>query len=391
MLHGGEIYDKKIEYDFSVNLNPYPCSEQVTEALRDAVNDVDKYPDITQRLFRESVAKAENKLLVGFSEAFGDESRCGGAENSDLRLTSGNIIGGNGASELIFAIVRMLNPGKVLLPVPSFYGYRHALVSCGDVNTSIYQCIEESGFELREDFADKIDESTDLVIITNPNNPTGRCIAPNVLGKIVKKCAATDTALIVDECFFNLAWTQEEYKGLSGDLESDKGDTHGRCAQMSAVRYLSKCPKLFIINAYTKLFSIPGVRVGYAISSEENIRNLARYLPEWNMSVFAQRVGVACANYLISGDFIKQSKRYICEERALLMDAFRKHGCRVYPSDTNFFLIYSEEDLFDKLLCSGILIRDCANFEGLGKGYYRIAVKDREANRRLIIKMEETL
>jgi histidinol-phosphate/aromatic aminotransferase/cobyric acid decarboxylase-like protein len=368
VLHGGEIYDKKIEYDFSVNLNPYPCPEQVMNALRDAINDVDKYPDITQKLFREKVAEAENKHLSDFAAAAGDETGDSSAVNPSVRLTSENIIGGNGASELIFAIVKMLNPGKVLLPVPSFYGYRHALMACGDVNTSIYQCIENDDFDLREDFIDRIDGSTDLVIITNPNNPTGRCITPKTLDKIVKKCAVTDTALIVDECFLNLTMKNP-----------------------SAVCYLDLCPKLFIINAYTKLFSIPGVRVGYAISSKENIRNLSKYLPEWNMSVFAQRVGAVCAEHLMSGDFVEKSNKYIKEERAQLMDAFMHKGCKVYPSDTNFFMVYSEEDLYEKLLNSGILIRDCANFEGLGKGYYRIAVKDKEANKRLIIQMEETL
>lgn len=383
MLHGGEIYDKKIEYDFSVNLNPYQCPEQVIDALRDAINDVDKYPDITQRLFREKIADAENQLLMDFSALSGKESGDNITENSGLRLTSENIIGGNGASELIFAIVRMLDPGKVLLPVPGFYGYRHALKAQHDVMTSIYQCNKEGGFELKEDFADRIDESTDLVIITNPNNPTGRCIAPKVLDKIIKKCAAVDTALIVDECFLNLARAQsEDNREISGDSEPEKS------AVMSAAHYLSECPKLFILSAYTKLFSIPGVRVGYAISSKENISNLTRFLPEWNMSVFAQKVGIACAEHLISSDFVEKTNQYISEERELLMDAFRRRDCKVYPSDANFFLVYSEEDLYERLLNSGILIRDCANFEGLGKGYYRIAVKDKEANTRLMKQME---
>ncbi len=335
MIHGGEIYDKKIEQDYSVNLNPYPCPQQVRHALIEAIDDVDKYPDIYQTDFRVKVAEAEN-MIAGLSS-----------------LSADNIIGGNGASELISAIIRFLDPKKVLLPIPSFYGYRHALLPFSDIAIEEYSLKEENDFTLSEDFCNCINDGTDLVIIANPNNPTGRCIVGEVFEKIVNKCADTDTALIVDECFLHL---------------SDIG--------MSSIKYLSKCPKLFIINAYTKLFSIPGVRVGYAISRSENIKEMTGFLPEWNMSVFAQHVGVTCAEILMTTDYLQESHAYIKTERHKLMEHLSSCGYKVYPSDTNFILIYSEEDLYSSYLERGILIRDCSNFRGLGKGFYRIAVKN---------------
>ncbi len=328
MIHGGEIYDKRIELDLSVNLNPYPCPQQVRDSLIEAIDDVDKYPDIYQTDFRVKVAEASGLI------------------------TADNVIGGNGASELISAIVRYLNPKKVLIPIPSFYGYRHALLPYSDVEIEEYSLKEENDFSLSEDLCNHINDGTDLVIIANPNNPTGRCIGVDVLEKIVEKCADTDTALIVDECFLYL---------------SDRGE--------SAIRYLPQCSDLFIINAYTKLFSIPGVRVGYAIAQMENIKELRRFLPEWNMSVFAQRIGVTCAEILMTTDFLQESSAFIKTERQKLMDKLLSCGYKVYPSDTNFILIYSEEDLYKRYLERGILIRDCSNFRGLSKGFYRIAVK----------------
>ncbi len=332
MIHGGEIYDKKIELDLSVNLNPYPCPQQVKESLRAAIDDVDKYPDIFQTEFRSKIAEAENM-------------------NTDL-ITTENVIGGNGASELISAIVRYIKPHSVLLPVPSFYGYRHALLPYSDIEIKEYYLRQEDDFVLSEEFCDYINEGTDLVVIANPNNPTGKCIEADVLKKIIRKCADIDIALIVDECFLHL---------------SDCGE--------SAIKYVSQCPKLFIINAYTKLFSIPGVRVGYAISQDENIKELRHFLPEWNMSVFAQRVGVTCADILMETDFLQKSVSYIKTERQKLMEHLSDSGYKVYPSDTNFILIYSDEDLYTRYLERGILIRDCSNFVGLSKGFYRIAVR----------------
>ncbi len=332
MIHGGEIYDKEIEYDLSVNLNPNPCPEKVMRALEEAVSFVGKYPDISQREFRKYVADAENRLL---------------GENL---LTEKNILGGNGASELIFAICRMLHPRNVLIPIPSFYGYRHAVIP-DDVNIMEYELREEDNFELTDGILDKITEETDLLILANPNNPTGKTIDQKVFEEIIDRCAKMGTKLIVDECFLHL---------------SD--------GTFSAIKYLGRLNGLFIINAYTKLFSIPGVRVGYCISDSDSIGILEHFLPEWNMSVFAQAAGVACAEQICETDFVKESKDIVRKMRedmtALLTDA----GLKVFPSDSCFVLVKSSLDLYNIFLKEKILIRDCSNFRGLEKGFYRISV-----------------
>ena len=341
MLHGGEVYDKEIELDFSVSLNPCGCPDEVKDALSGAICDIDKYPDMDQRKFREAVARAE-------------------------KLSPENIIGGNGASELLSAIVNMLGPSKALLLVPSFYGYVHALSMAPQCETVTYQLREDKGFELDETFADAITDDIDLLILGNPNNPTGKCIKKDVLEAVLKKCKETGTALIVDECFFRL---------------SDNGT--------SARAYLDSYDNLYIVDAYTKLFSIPGVRVGFCLSQSENIVRLRRFLPEWNMSVFAQAAGIACAKILADDkkSFLDMTTELIRAECEYLSVELKKLGIKVFDSDTNFLLVRIDNDHFDLyhfLLNNHILIRDCSTFNGLTDGFYRIAVKDHESNKKLL-------
>ncbi len=334
MLHGGEIYGKKIEYDFSVNLNPYPCPKEVKNALIAAADEVNLYPDITQLSLRKAISSVK-----------GDN------------ITAGNIIGGNGASELLCAIIQCVKPKKVLLPIPSFYGYRHALNMIIDCETEEYQLRPEDGYELLEDFTDHIKEDTDLVIIANPNNPTGKRIREDVLEKLVYRCKEMGTAIVIDECFIDLT-------------------TNG----VSAEKYVGEIPNLYIVNAFTKLFSIPGARIGYAVCSEDNICGIKRMLPEWNISVFAKKAAVACAEIIKSTDYIEESKELIEKEKKRITSCISP----VTESDTNFVLVRLNEEMFEKLLKKEILIRDCSNFRGLEKGYYRIAIKDETSNDALI-------
>lgn len=338
MRHGGEIYNIIVKDDFSVNLNPMGCPRAVKEAINTAVGMIDRYPDIYQLGLRENIAKLNS-------------------------VSPGCVLGGNGASELLMAAVRAINPKKALIVAPGFYGYEHCLKSV-DCKTAYYYLTEKSGaddFQLGEDFIGRIKEDTNLVILGNPNNPTGRVIDDELMDTIVNRCSETGTSLIIDECFLSL---------------SDKGK--------SCVKYINDYDYIYVVKAFTKLMSIPGIRVGYLISNEKNIFKLQKMLPEWNMSVIAQEAAIAGAKYLCETDYINESKALIKTQRMYLTDSLKEIGIRTYESDTNFILIYTNIPLYDKLIEKGILIRDASNFAGLTKGFYRIAVKDQEANTRFI-------
>ncbi len=367
LIHGGEIYDKNIELDFSVNLNPYPCPDKVMEKIQEASLHICEYPDIEQKAFREKVAMAENKL-----------------SGSDY-LTAENVIGGNGASELIMAIIRLINPKKVLMAVPCFYGYYHGIKALSDIEVAKYFLSEEKNFELQDDFTDYIDDSIDMVILGNPNNPTGRLIEGELLERIIRKCNETGTAVLIDECFLHLSSLTIGSGTKGNEFPVPSGGAFG------AAKYLDLCDNLFIVNAYTKLFSIPGVRVGYALAAKERIEALKALLPEWNMSVMAQRAGEACAETIVNTDYVDRSKEYVKYLRNQMVKdlgepasgAFEESIITFYPSDTNFILVKSGKRLYDFFLSNGILIRDCSGFEGLSEGFYRFAVRDEKSYERM--------
>ena len=104
-------------------------------------------------------------------------------------------------------------------------------------------------------------------------------------------------------------------------------------------------------------------------------------LPEWNLSTFAQAAGVAAAG---EETYVRESAAYLRDERIRLTSELRKMGIQVFDSEVNYILIYSEAPLYDRLLGKKILIRDCSNFAGLGRGYYRVAVRTREENDKLV-------
>jgi len=341
-MHGGDIYTDSVQWDFSVNLNPLGCPEEVKQALQASLEHADRYPDLSQRTFRRKVAESEG-----------------------VRETQ--VLGGSGASELLTAILRALTPKKVLLPRPGFSGYLHGVRMLKDCEIAYYDLKEDRGFLLTEEILKTITADTDLVIVTNPNNPTGRLIPPDLLRRIADRCREQDCALVADECFLKLAGGE------------------------SLARLTEEYEKLYVLNAYTKLFSLPGVRIGYVITSPNNIPDLRRQLPEWNMSVMAQTAGSACGEYLMKTAFLQETARLVRREREYLKEGLRNLGLRVYESDASFLLLKSRRELYEGLKRKKILIRSCDDYEGLPSGVYRVAVKSREENERLLQAIEEII
>ena len=186
--------------------------------------------------------------------------------------------------------------------------------------------------------------------------------------ELIQKCRKTNTWLLLDECFIEFCEGQD-----------------------SMLSEIEKEDRLLLLRAFTKSFAIPGVRLGYLIgSAEELLIKIREQLPEWNLSVFSQKAGQACLSSENAG-YLKETVRYVKKERQLLTDELQKMGIRVFPGEANFLLLYCEENLYEKLLQRGILIRDCSNFEGLSQGYYRIAVKRHEENRQLLEAIKECL
>ena len=330
--HGGDIYRNQVNMDFSVNTNPLGIPQSVRDAMQEALAYADEYPDPENASLTQALA-------------------------SRLSVPKEWLCFGNGASELFMAIVHALKPKKILLPVPSFYGYEHAAEAIG-CEIVAYRLKAENNFELQDDFFALLTKETDLIFLANPNNPTGRKVDRAYGMKLLKRCRDRNITVVMDECFIEFA-----------------GEEH------SFMDQLQNFDNLVIVRAFTKTYAIPGVRLGYLLCSNSKLcGKIQMQLPEWNLSTFAQAAGVAAAG---EETYVRESAAYVRDERIRLTSELRKMGIQAFDSEVNYILIYSEAPLYDRLLGKKILIRDCSNFAGLTSGYYRIAVRTREENEML--------
>lgn len=341
-VHGGNIeelsrefnLDKEKLIDFSANINPLGVNEKVKEAIIDALDKVEKYPDITYYNLKSAISNFED-------------------------IDYKNLVLGNGAAEIIFNLVRAINPKKVLIPAPTFSEYEEASLS---INSSIeyYYLKEEKNWNIDEEILDLINEDIDIVFICNPNNPTGVITDKDILLRIIKKARKTKTIVAIDESFLDFVKDSHKY---------------------SLVRLLKEYHNIFIIKSLTKLFAIPGIRIGYGLSSSKDIINKIQAISvPWNINILAE---VAAITALDDKEYVEKSIAYIEEEKYYLYKELSKFNkIKVFNPSVNFimFKTLKDIDLKYELMKENIIIRSCSNYNGLNENYYRIAVRTREEN-----------
>ncbi len=358
-MHGGDIYRNKIKYDFSVNLNPLGMPEYLKEtAFMDSFK---IYPDYDYQRERECIASYLNLGYISmYNHSVPDDwSRDRTDATDSVRVKGEDIVLGNGASELIMAVFNSVRPKEVFIPVPSFSGYERAARALG-CHVTFYEMKEERNFLPYENIRDFIPGDTDLIILTNPNNPTGKLYPDEFLNDILEYTKEKNITVLLDLCFAELS-----KPGVFSLKDGTLADN------------------IIAVGALTKSLALPGARIGYALVKNEMLRERLRaFLPEWNISgpaslvintVFGSRLDETIS-------YLDKSRKFISEEREYLISELRKNGIKVFDSDTNFILLKSGNDLYNELLKKEILIRDCSDFRGLGKGFYRIAVRRKVEN-----------
>ncbi len=337
MSHGGDVYRNKVNMDYSVNLNPLGMQEEVLRAVHESVDLAQNYPDLEQDEVREVLAHS-----VGLGKEY--------------------IFAGNGASELLMAIARTINPKETLLFEPVYSGYEYVL------NSTIKRCElkEEDDFKLTFSKLDLINENIDLIFICDPVNPTGKNVDDSILIKLIDKAKNVGSFVCIDESFL---------------LMSEKAD---RKRNIDLTEIVKQYDNLIIIRSLTKFLALPGIRMGYVISAPQNIENIRKNLPEWNLSVMSEAGIKAGIRLIDETDFISRTMSLVREEREFLIRGLKALGLKVFDSDTSFVFFKGPETLYKDLLEKNVLIRDCSDFAGLKKGFYRIAVKTHAENKRFI-------
>lgn len=347
LIHGGDWAGYAAQYggkplDFSANVSPLGLPDGVRDAVIRSLDGAGDYPDPLCRALREAIAGAE--------DVDPDWILCGG-----------------GAADLIYRAVLAKRPRRALVTAPTFAEYEAALDLAG-CETERYLLREETGFSLDGGFLTAITPETDMVFLCQPSNPTGRTVPRALLRSVLERCREAGALLAVDECFCCFLDAPEAFttKGLLGEYQN-----------------------LLILKAFTKLYAMAGLRLGYCLCGGRDLLDaMGRGGPPWAVSGPAQAAGIAA---LSETAYVRAVRALIAQERPRLAGELSRLGLRVVAGEANFLLFFSPEPLLGPLRERGILIRDCSNYAGLNQGWYRAAVRTREENRRLIRALEEIL
>lgn len=348
--HGGNIYKKAKELgvkesqilDFSANISPLGLPEHIRQAMIEAIEGTINYPDPDCTDLREAIGETDG-------------------------VKSEYITCGNGGADLLYRLAFGLRPKNVLLPAPAFVEYEEALRAAGA--QMVYYLMKED-LMIGEDILDKITDETDMLIICNPNNPTGLLTSRNLILKVLEKAARKNCIVMIDECFLEICKEEAEY---------------------TVKPYIEKYPNLVILKSFTKLYAIPGIRLGYVISSNpEIIGKVNRAGQAWSVSHIAQCAGLAA---LKNKDYKNEVIQVVEEELSFMKKELRSLPIHLYEGHANylFFQAPGITDLDDKLETKGIMIRNCSNYVNLGEDYWRIAVKAHDENVQLIDALKKIL
>ncbi|MGX8773569.1 MAG: pyridoxal phosphate-dependent aminotransferase [Bacillota bacterium] len=352
--HGGDWTSYEIEYgkaplDFSMNVNPLGMSEKVREAIAEAAETAERYPDPECRKLRDAIAEAEG-------------------------VRADRVFCGAGAADVIYRLAKAAKVDgepRLLITAPTFSEYEEAFASEG-WHVERWLLKEEEDFAIGEDLARAIGEAgrvadggADMLFLCEPNNPTGVATDRKLLEEILAACEKAGTTLVIDECF-------------NGFLDDPEGHT--------MKGFLDEHDNLIILKAFTKLYGMAGVRLGYCLcANPETAESLAKAGAPWNVSSLAQAAGIAA---LGDGEHAAGGRRIVREERQWLKGELLGLGFgRVY-GEANYLLFKGRVGLDEELRSRGILIRNCDNYHGLGEGWYRIAVRKHDENMKLIENMK---
>ncbi|CAI2719338.1 L-threonine 3-O-phosphate decarboxylase [Nitrospina watsonii] len=356
--HGGQApslvngFDTNAPWvDFSTSINPCAPSEYVSAAIGNACANINRYPDP-------------------------DASPLKRALSESLQISSARLIVGNGATELIYLLPHLLPEGReALILTPFFSEFEKAFRAFG-IPVHNLRC------DADDDFAPPVDTlllnlktnpRIGAVVLGHPNSPTGRLGSHSQFDALAETCESRGILLVVDESFIDFC------EPGSSLMESYPHHAH-----------------LIFIRSMTKFYGLPGLRLGFGVMDPQWVHILGTYQPPWSVNSLAQAAGIAA---LEDTGFANTSRTYVHQQTADLIQGLNAiPEIKVYPSDANFVLFrlkdatdVSAMQLYTRLLQQGILLRNCANFDGLDTGYFRVSVRQQEDNQFLLAKLQECL
>jgi threonine-phosphate decarboxylase len=348
MGHGGNIHALAARLncpaeaicDMSSNVNPFGPPEGLMAHLRTELDQITALPEVDADRMRRAFAAHHG-------------------------LDCGTLLAGNGSTQLIYLLPAAMGWRTVAIAAPTYADYADAC-RMQAIDPILVPARREEGFRPNLDALSAAAARAEALFICNPNNPTGTLLAREHL---LALCAAhPDTTIIVDESYLPFVHPAADHTLFGCGL-----------------------PNLIVINSMSKIFRLPGLRIGFIHAAETIIDRLQTCLPPWSVNALAQ----AAVRYLMReqaavADFIATSCRRLDAARdAFCRELSAIRGLELFPSRTGFILMrlsggLTAADVWEAMAEAGVLIRDCTNFEGLGERYIRLSLNDQAANRRAV-------
>ena len=345
--HGGNIKQICDKYglnpdeiiDFSASINPLGCPDVVRKAVSEQFNEILHYPDSQCTDLRKTIAEK-------------------------IPCNESSVIIGNGSNELFYLIPRALRPEKGVLLQPTFGEFKDAFCNS---NIDVVEIInDDKDFPVINTNISRLKSVEEcMVFLCNPNNPTGQLTRREDIIELVND--NPKRLIVIDEAFMDFVEEDEKY---------------------SVIKDAPFMDNLIVVRSLTKFYGFPGLRLGYLVANETIVNKLMRYKEPWTVNTIAQVAGMAAIN---DEEFAANTRQYVSGEKSFLYDGLAMiNGIQPFKPTVNFILVrvgdsgIISSEIQNLLLKNNILIRDCSNFVGLDENYFRVAVKTREDNRKLL-------
>ncbi len=352
--HGGDIYavskrtgipaEKLL--DFSSNISPLPLPAGLEAILRRHISEIRNLPEVDSMTLRQLLARRFDL-------------------SPDQFLVSG------GTTHWIYSLPLILEPSSVVIPCPTYADYEDGARCAGREIKFINFWMEQPGPGIFPDQLLSEAGPGSMIFLCNPNNPTGGFIDPEYLFETIT--ATPEIFWVIDESYAPFTGPDRESSILVHPMP-------GNC---------------IVLRSFSKIFGIPGLRLGYAAGAEETIQGITSHMRPWQVNRLAQRAGEFLASDTV---YEKEVRQYCREAKGHFLELVSDiSGLEYLPGKTHFMVFRlcgsrHAADIAASLEESGILVRDCSNFRGMEEGkFIRISMRERDANIRLAKELQRLL
>ena len=354
--HGGDVYSLSRELglepaevlDFSSNCSPLPYPDGFSHYLSKHINELHLLPEVDSRSVREILS-----------------ARYG--------LSPESFLLGSGTTQWIFSLPRILGSRRAFIPLPTYSDYMDACQAAhvkidflGPYPDGLEQTVTRFSADLLALKNRDLDNA--LIFVCNPNNPTGLFMEPSRLVELIKRFSMA--TWVIDESYAPFVAEDSQSSLISASLP----------------------PNVVILRSFSKIYGIPGLRIGCLVTTGATMERLRAGERPWAVNRMAQ---LAAAFLLRTPDYEENVRQYCQHQKSVLVSAIgRLDGLEYVPGSTHFALFKVKQPLSAKMVCNalkkkGMLIRDCANFQGLSEEHIRISPRMEDDNVKLVMAIRE--